>query len=112
MHFEAIKPQRSTQPDTSFDMPVAVAQEISRNLTATPKQSLNAFQCLAHDLSDLLAGSPGMNFSDIDPNHIIRKMNDYTSNHKDWTKYAHKDSNKCFTRNLVDPGDGKHNLVG
>ncbi len=53
-----------------------------------------------------------MSFSDIEPKRIIKSMTDYTSNDQDWNEYAHRDHKKCFTRNLVDPGDGKYNLVG
>ena len=38
-------------------------------------------------------------------------MKDYKSDEPQWIKYAFEDPNKTFTRNLVDRGNGKSNLV-
>ena len=70
------------------------------------------FQQLITNLNIVLAQSPGANFSDIDPLPIIDLMEHYTSKTSDWLEYAHGDENQCFTRNLVDRGHGKSNLVG
>ena len=72
---------------------------------------LDSFHQLALDLNGFLALSPSMNFSDIDPNIIINRMREYKSRNSDWVRYAHKDEDLPFTRNLVDSGNGIHNLV-
>lgn len=36
----------------------------------------------------------------------------YESNEEDWSKYAFADKSRAYTRNLVDSGNGKANLVG
>ena len=72
---------------------------------------LDSFHQLARDLNGFLALSPSKNFSDIDPNTIINRMREYKSRDSDWVRYAHQDEDLPFTRNLVDPGNGKHNLV-
>ena len=72
---------------------------------------LDSFHRLARDLNGFLALSPSKNFSDIDPNTIINRMREYKSRDSDWLRYAHKDEDVPFTRNLVDPGNGIHNLV-
>ena len=72
---------------------------------------LDSFHQLARDLNEFLALSPSKNFSDIDPNTIINRMREYRSRDSDWVRYAHKDEDLPFTRNLVDPGNGIHNLV-
>lgn len=74
-------------------------------------KSLDSFHQLARDLNEFLALSPSKNFSDIDPNTIINRMREYKSRKSDWVRYAHKDEDLPFTRNLVDPGNGIHNLV-
>ena len=72
---------------------------------------LDAFHQLARDLNGFLALSPSKNFSDIDPNTIIKRMREYKSRNSDWVRYAYKDEKVAFTRNLVDPGNGIYNLV-
>ena len=72
---------------------------------------LDSFHRLARDLNGFLALSPSKNFLDIDPNTIINRMREYKSRDSDWVRYAHKDEDVPFTRNLVDPGNGIHNLV-
>ena len=79
--------------------------------TRATSDSLDAFHGLVHNLNHFLASSRGSSFLDIDPKHIIAAMAEYTSQRNDWEKYAHKNGARCFTRNLVDPGNGKHNLV-
>ena len=64
------------------------------------------------DISSVLAESSGSDFSHIDPRPIIKLMEDYKSESCDWSKYAFRNQNQSFTRNLVDNGNGKHNLVG
>jgi hypothetical protein len=38
-------------------------------------------------------------------------MSDYTSSESDWATYAFSDLSRGYTRNLVDEGNGKSNLV-
>ncbi len=69
------------------------------------------FHRLLENLSSLLADSPGSSFTDIDPGPLVKLMEDYRSEHKDWSRYAYRNRNQSFTRNLVDRGNGKHNAV-
>ena len=39
-------------------------------------------------------------------------MRSYTSKESEWEQYALLDPSKHYTRNLVDEGNGKSNLVG
>ena len=77
----------------------------------TQGHSLDAFQQLVQGLSCYLASSPSSAFKDINHRLIIKAMENYTSQSSEWDKYAHKNEKQSFTRNLVDPGNGKHNLV-
>jgi cysteine dioxygenase len=38
-------------------------------------------------------------------------MENYTSCESEWSKYAFSDLSRGYTRNLVDEGNGKSNLV-
>lgn len=80
--------------------------------TQNPDQQLDgAFHQLVKDLNSFLAQSPGSDFTDIDPGLLVELMQNYQSECKDWSKYAYRNKNQCFTRNLVDRGNGKHNVV-
>ena len=72
---------------------------------------LDAFHQLVQDLSNVLGPSSGINSADVDPADLQRLMEQYTSRDLDWTIYAMNDSSKTYTRNLVDKGNGKSNVV-
>lgn len=71
----------------------------------------DAFQKLVQDLSEALGPSSGLDSADVDAHHIIRLMEGYISKSGEWTKYAFADTTRGYTRNLVDEGNGKSNLV-
>ncbi|KAJ0422408.1 RmlC-like cupin domain-containing protein [Aspergillus carlsbadensis] len=75
------------------------------------KESNNAFEGLVQDLSAALGPSSGLDSADVDPLDIQRLMELYTSNPKEWLPFALGDSNKSYTRNLIDEGNGKSNLL-
>jgi cysteine dioxygenase len=72
---------------------------------------LDAFHKLVSDLSKILGPSSGLNSEDIDVQKLFKLMEDYTSSELDWSKYAFSDLGRGYTRNLVDEGNGKCNLV-
>ncbi len=71
----------------------------------------NAFDKLVQDLRDTLGPSSGIDSASIDPKDLQDLMTDYASNPSDWEKYAFEDYSRSYTRNLVDEGNGKANLV-
>ncbi|KAL1849706.1 Cysteine dioxygenase [Paecilomyces lecythidis] len=71
----------------------------------------NAFQKLVADLSAVLGPSSGLDSDDVDPADIQRLMENYTSNEQEWKIYAMGDASRTYTRNLVDEGNGKSNLI-
>lgn len=62
-------------------------------------------------LSDVLGPSSGIDSSDVDENELQRLMQDYASNEDEWEKYSFPAPDQAYTRNLVDKGNGKSNLV-
>ena len=72
---------------------------------------MDQFHRLVTDLSRTLGPSSGLNSSDVDVTALQQLMEDYTSKESDWTKYALSDYSRGYTRNLVDEGNGKSNLV-
>lgn len=70
-----------------------------------------SFASLVKDLSNLLIPCSGSDFDEIDHIGICNLMKAYKSHEPEWEKYAFEDSNKTFTRNLIDKGNEKSNLV-
>ncbi|KAF9168038.1 hypothetical protein DFQ26_001741 [Actinomortierella ambigua] len=55
-------------------------------------------------------GSCGLTCDGVDVERVKQLMANYTSNNDDWKKYAMFDKGR-YTRNLVDDGNGKFNLM-
>lgn len=77
--------------------------------TSTPLP--DAFHQLVQDLSKVLGPSSGIDSADVDPEDLQTLMRDYVSNVSEWKLYALSDFSRSYTRNLVDRGNGKSNLV-
>jgi cysteine dioxygenase len=69
------------------------------------------FHALVKSLSDILGPSSGIDSDEIDPNDLVNLMSVYTSNEEEWRRYAFADLSRNYTRNLVDEGNGKSNLL-
>jgi cysteine dioxygenase len=69
------------------------------------------FHHLVQALSDVLGPSSGINSDDVDENDLIRLMQQYISQENQWRHYAFADPSRNYTRNLVDEGNGKSNLL-
>lgn len=85
-----------------------------QNGSETPsdtEESLNEFEKLVHDLSAALGPSSGLDSDDVDPKTIELLMEKYVSNAEEWEACALGDASRSYTRNLIDEGNGKSNLV-
>jgi len=71
----------------------------------------DAFHTLISDLARILGPSSGIDSADVDPLELQSLMDNYISNESEWRKYALNDNSRCYTRNLVDKGNGKANLL-
>lgn len=76
-----------------------------------PVEQSNDFQRLVSDLSRVLGPSSGLDCADVDTESLMKLMEDYQSKPEEWRKYAMGDHSRGYTRNLVDKGNGKSNLV-
>lgn len=80
--------------------------------TEAQGQQLDAFHSLVRELSGYLDKAKSLAFSEIcDPDTVIQRMREYRSDRSEWAKYALEDGNQCFTRNMVERGLGKSNIV-
>jgi cysteine dioxygenase len=92
-------------------MAPALAQDalsFSGGMAGTRKDK---FHQLVDDLSRILGPSSGLGSADIDVKHLEELMISYISKESEWQKYAFSDLSRGYTRNLVDEGNGKSNLV-
>lgn len=69
------------------------------------------FHQLVESLSKILGSSSGLNSDDVDVKHLQQLMEKYMSLESEWQRYAFSDLSRGYTRNLVDEGNGKSNLV-
>ncbi|KAJ5973654.1 hypothetical protein N7481_010864 [Penicillium waksmanii] len=71
----------------------------------------SAFEKLVRDLSAVLGPSSGLDSDDVDPMVIQKLMDKYVSNESEWHSFALGDASRAYTRNLIDEGNGKSNLL-
>ena len=76
-----------------------------------PTDSGVDFHQLVRALSDVLGPCSGIDSDDVNENDLIRLMEQYISRENQWRHYAFADSSRNYTRNLVDEGNGKSNLL-
>ncbi|KAK1622017.1 cysteine dioxygenase [Colletotrichum phormii] len=76
----------------------------------TSLKGLSKFDDLVTALRDAL-GSSGLTCDDIDLDFLMDLMKTYTSNEKEWKAFALANPSMAYTRNLVDEGNGKSNLL-
>ncbi|KAL9094601.1 MAG: hypothetical protein Q9165_003160 [Trypethelium subeluteriae] len=86
----------------------------SKDSCATARVSphtLDPFQCLLADLRDTLGPTSGIDSDEVDEGKLQELMRKYTSCEADWEQFALADSASNYTRNLVDQGNGKSNIL-
>ncbi|KFH47804.1 Cysteine dioxygenase-like protein [Hapsidospora chrysogenum ATCC 11550] len=69
------------------------------------------FERLVVALKEALGPSSGLTSDDVDIAFLTKLMEDYDSSDNNWSRYAFGDSSRGYTRNLVDEGNGKSNLL-
>ena len=93
-------------------MPDILKEGADQPSTNGEDQPLDGFHTLVHELSGYLDTAQSLAFSEIcDPNAVIQRMERYRSDRLEWAIYAHENENQCFTRNMVERGLGKSNIV-
>ena len=72
---------------------------------------MSQFDNLVKALKEALGPSSGLTSEDVDVQDLTHLMERYISKKSEWAQYAMGDSSRGYTRNLVDEGNGKSNLV-
>lgn len=83
---------------------------LSFGCSATP-DAANMFDDLVQELKDALGPSSGLTSDDVDLEHLTRLMEEYQTDERQWARFAMGDASRGYTRNLVDEGNGKSNLL-
>lgn len=78
---------------------------------AAAAEPTDGFEELVVALKEALGPSSGLTSDDVDVEYLTRLMAKYNSSAAEWSKYAFGDASRGYTRNLVDEGNGKSNLV-
>lgn len=92
-------------------MAVSVIQQASVALGCALAKGPNRFEELVQALKAALGPSSGLDSDDVDVEYLASLMKNYNSSESDWMKFAFADASRGYTRNLVDDGNGKSNLV-
>ena len=79
--------------------------------SSTSDHGTDGFDNLVTALRQKLGPSSGITDDDVNPQKLQSLMADYISKESEWERYAFKCPVKAYTRNLVDKGNGKSNLV-
>jgi Cysteine dioxygenase type I len=69
------------------------------------------FDQLVSELSSTLGPDSGLTTIGTNINQLTKLMTEYISQEEEWQRYAYADNSRSYTRNLVDSGNGKCNLV-
>jgi cysteine dioxygenase len=72
---------------------------------------MNSFDTLVERLREKLGPCSGISDDDVDPEELQSLMREYVSNETEWERFVFKAPGKSYTRNLVDKGNGKCNLL-
>ncbi|RYC65064.1 hypothetical protein CHU98_g1158 [Xylaria longipes] len=72
---------------------------------------MNAFEQLVDDIRKALGPSSGLDSEDVDVEDLTHLMERYVSDPREWAQYALSNDKMPYTRNLVDEGNGKANLL-
>ncbi|KAF2651985.1 putative cysteine dioxygenase Cdo1 [Lophiostoma macrostomum CBS 122681] len=75
------------------------------------EQDIDHFEQLVKNLRGIMGPYSGIDSEDIDANDLQALMSSYISNEDDWKRYAFGVPSVPYTRNLVDQGNGKCNLL-
>lgn len=92
-------------------MAVGVASYPQAAISTRPQDKLDQFEDLVVALKEALGPSSGLDSADVDVNSIMSIMRVYDAEEEGWVPYAMADPSRGYTRNLVDEGNGKSNLV-
>jgi cysteine dioxygenase len=94
-----------------MDLVRSLVSSSSLGFSCNAQIDMNRFDKLVDDLKEALGPSSGLTSDDVDVEDLMRLMRGYHSDETEWLQYKLGDKSRGYTRNLVDEGNGKSNLV-
>jgi len=73
--------------------------------------AVRSFDALVKEIRRALGPSSGLTSEDVDVRYLTEVMEQYNPAEQGWLPYSFQDASRGYTRNLVDKGNGKSNLV-
>ena len=77
----------------------------------SPEPPLDSFHTLVQSINEILGPCNGIDSAGVDVEEQKSAMRAFDGPDEEWQKYAFQDYSRPYTRNLVDRGNGKSNLV-
>ncbi|KAI9278529.1 RmlC-like cupin domain-containing protein [Phascolomyces articulosus] len=90
---------------------IAHIMDHTMNSNNKPEKEPLTLDQLVKNIHLALGPDGGLDSEHIDANEILKLMEEYSSNATDWSKYTIFDHSRAYTRNLIDDGNGKFNLM-
>lgn len=103
-----LPPTTYLQPTPADGKPASLHD--SARGSPTP-EAIDGFQQLVSDINNILGPCNGIDSTGVDVGELKFVLRDYKSRESEWKPYAFADYSRAYTRNLVDRGNGKCNLV-
>lgn len=100
----------TTNNTTESELKTTPSQSIHDSARGSP-EPLDAFHTLIQDINSTLGPCNGIDSAGVDVSELKSLMSAYSSNEQEWNQYAFADYTRAYTRNLVDRGNGKSNLL-
>ncbi|KAK4541443.1 hypothetical protein LTR36_008044 [Oleoguttula mirabilis] len=102
----------ATTPSHPQSQPTDIPKPDSIRDSARPTpELLDGFHTLVKDINDTLGPCNGIDSEGVDVEELKAAMEAYPSTEQEWSRYAFADHSRAYTRNLVDRGNGKSNLL-
>lgn len=108
---ESLAPRHTASQKTAVAPPIVTATSVSPSPSPNPPAPANGFQHLIAEITRILGPTSGLTSEGVDLEALTHIMENYESNEADWAPYAFSDLSRGYTRNLVDIGNGKANLL-
>ena len=115
-----MSPARTLESETSLPVgtklavPTVTATETSVSPTPSPcppSAEPNGFEALVAEITKTLGPTSGLTTEGVDVPGLMKLMANYQSKDSEWGRFALADTSRGYTRNLVDVGNGKSNLL-
>jgi cysteine dioxygenase len=101
-----------SSPSETFAVPeLPVLCKLGPSCKVHNPQAQNAFDHLVESIKTILGPSSGIDSKDVDVEVLMKAMREYTTDEKHWESFAFADPSRNYTRNFVDHGNGKANLL-